>query len=99
MKKTTKVAKSLVIVCVAALAAVSTFAVSEVRCTGGGGSRPATHKYGIFGYKSHEYTEYYHDVDRVYNNVIYGTDGHDDYDCDETDFMNYCEPGTVVGWG
>ena len=99
MKISQKITAGIVVVCMAALATISAGAVSDVRCIGGGGTNYETHNYGLFWAKSHSYEEYYHDVDRVYNNVVYGTSGHDASDCSTEDFYSYCAPGTVVGQG
>ena len=80
-----------------AATALSAQAITEVRCIGGGGTTYKTHNYGLFWLKSHMYAEYYHDVDRVYDGVVYGTEGHDSIDCGTSDYYSYCPPGTVVG--
>lgn len=99
MKKSKRIFVVIVAVCMTTLATISTNAVSDVHCIGGGGTNNETHKYGLLWLKSHDYKEYYHDVDRVFNNVVYGTSGHNASDCSTEDFYSYCPPGTVVGQG
>lgn len=99
MKKSKRIFVVIVAVCMTTLAAISTNAVSDVHCIGGGGTNNEIHRYGLLWSKSHDYIEYYHDVDRVYNNVVYGNLGHKDTGCSENDFYSYCPPGTVVGQG
>ena len=99
MKISQKMTAGILVICMTALAAISVGAVSDVKCIGGGGTNYETHKYGFLWLKSHDYAEFYHDVDRVYDSIIYGTSGHDASDCKEEDFYDYCAPGTVVGQG
>ena len=97
MKKMQKLTALAAAVILAAMSAVSVSAITEVRCIGGGGTKTQTHKFGLFWLKSHEYTEMYHDVDRVYDGYVYGTSGHEGSGCSTEDYYSYCEPGTVVG--
>lgn len=103
MKKVRKISViCLCVVCLLMITSISIFAVSEVRCVGGGASNvDATHRFGLFWFYSHSYTYSYHDVDRVYSGVVYKVYGHYQVtNCGENDFSDpVCPVGTIVGYG
>lgn len=99
MNKTKKrVIATLCVLCFIVISSISVFAASPVYCTGGGGTYTRTHSYGILWLNSHNYSSYEHNVDRVFNGVVYGVSGHNSYSCGESDWYDYCAPGTIVGY-
>ena len=90
-------------VATAMLLAVSVFALSPVRCTGGyAGETTSTHRYGFLNLQSHAVYSYSHTVDRVYSGHVYEVIGHTKDKCGHPELCYNLDPGcvgTIVGEG